>query len=79
MTNKSAMEKLFKRAWEKNERGTAYLAFMEELPEKLKDYGLVNGKTKISQYVFYKLINKHKCSRSSKISCDCDTSSKYRR
>lgn len=62
MTNKSAMEKLFKRAWEKNERGTAYLAFMEELPEKLKDYGLVNGKTKISQYVFYKLINKHKFS-----------------
>lgn len=35
---------------------------MEELPDKLKDYGLVDGKTKISQYVFYKLMDKHKLS-----------------
>lgn len=60
MTNKNDMERIFKQAWEKNERGIAYLAFMEELPEKLRDCGLINGETKISQYVFYKLINKHK-------------------
>lgn len=61
-THEARIEDAFQRAWETNESGIAYLTFTEQLPERLKGCGLVEGEVKLSQYVFYKLIGKHKLS-----------------